>query len=196
MSDVLLISPPLLKEITNISDNVSNDYLLPAINLAQDIELEETIGTPLLNKIKELIKDNQINNAEYVNYKYLLDKYIQNYLSYLVISHLAPTVAFKIANQGVIRTDNEKQHNVTANELDKVVNYYKHIANTYKKRLQMYLLANYNKFKELFEYKTIDDIRANLYSAAGCPINLGGARGKVTEMPALGYGLPNSTIDI
>lgn len=196
--NVLLISENLVKSITNISDNIAGDYLLPAIQLAQDIELAETIGTRLLETFQELVYDNLINKDGYSNYKYLLDRYIQPYLCYATIQHLIPNVAHKIANAGILRTDDEKMYNVSSDEIDRVKAHYKHLADVYKYRLQRYLIANYGKYPELMEYKSISDLRANLYSAAGCNLNLGGARGKGIANPSFywGYGLPNSTIDI
>ena len=192
-NDVLLISEDYIKSITNISDNIAGDYLLPSIKLAQDIELEYTIGTQLLEKIQELIYNNDISNQNNEMYKLLLDKYIQPYLAYATIKHLTPTVAYKLANQGVIRTDDEKSYNITSNEVDKVIDYYSHIANTFKKRLQLFLIANYNEFPELLNWKSLADIRSNLYSAAGCNVNLGGPRGKSIFNPSIlmGYDFPN-----
>ena len=191
-NDVLLISESYIKSVTNISDNIAGDYLLPSIKLAQDIDLESTIGTQLLEKIQELIYNNDISNQENSYYKLLLDNYVQPYLAYATIKHLTPTVAYKLANQGVIRTDDEKSYNITSNEVDKVIDYYNHIANTYKKRLQLFLIANYNEFPELLNWKSTADIRANLYSAAGCNVNLGGPRGKSIFNPSylMGYDFP------
>ena len=192
-NDVLLISEDYIKSVTNISDNLANDYLLPSIKLAQDIDLESTIGTQLLEKIQELIYNNDISNQENEMYKFLLDKYIQPYLAYATIQHLTPTVAYKLANQGVIRTDDEKSYNITSNEVDKVIDYYNHIANTFKKRLQLFLIANYNEFPELLNWKSLADIRANLYSSAGCNVSLGGPRGKSIFNPSylMGYDFPS-----
>lgn len=191
-NDVLLISEDYIKSTTNISDNLANDYLLPSIKLAQDIELESTIGTKLLKKLQKLVFDNDISNEENYNYKLLLDNYIQPYLAYCTIKHIVPTVAYKLVNQGIVRTDDEKSYNVSSNEADKVADYYYHLANTYKKRLQLFLIANYNEFPELIKWKSISDIRANLYSAAGCNVNLGGPRGKSIFNPSylIGYDFP------
>lgn len=192
-NDVLLISEDYIKSTTNISDNIAGDYLLPSIKLAQDIDLEETIGTQLLKKLQKLVFDNDISNEENSNYKLLLDNYIQKYLAYATIKHLTPTVAYKIVNQGVVRTDDDKSYNITSNEVDKVMDYYSHLSNTYKKRLQLFLTSNYNNFPELLNWKSIDDIRANLYSAAGCNLSLGGPRGKSIFNPSylMGYDFPS-----
>ena len=155
--------------------------------------MESTIGTRLLQKLQKLVFDNDISNENNSNYKLLLDKYIQPYLAYATIQHIVPTVAYKIYNQGVLRTDDEKSYNVTSNEVDKVADYYNHIANTYKKRLQLFLIANYNEFTELLNWKSIDDIKSNLYSAAGCNVNLGGPRGRSIFNPSylMGYDFPS-----
>ena len=192
-NDVLLISESYIKSVTNISDNIAGDYLLPSIKLAQDINLESTIGTRLLQKLQKLVFDNDISNENNSNYKLLLDKYIQPYLAYATIQHIVPTVAYKIYNQGVLRTDDEKSYNVTSNEVDKVADYYNHLANTYKKRLQLFLIANYNEFPELLNWKSLADIKSNLYSAAGCNLSLGGPRCKSIFNPSylMGYDFPN-----
>lgn len=192
-NDVLLISEDYIKSTTNISDNIAGDYLLPSIKLAQDIDLESTIGTQLLKKLQKLVFDNDISNEDNSMYKLLLDNYIQPYLAYCTIKHLTPTVSYKLVNQGIVRTDDEKSYNVTSNEVDKVADYYNHLSNTYKKRLQLFLIANYNEFTELLNWKSISDIRANLYSAAGCNVNLGGPRGKSIFNPSylMGYDFPN-----
>lgn len=198
-NNVLLISEDLIKSITNISDNISGDYLFPSIKLAQDIELQETIGTYLLQYIQELIANNNISNEENEKYKYLLDNYIQPYIAYQTLVYLAPTVSFKIANAGVLRTEDEKMFNVSFNETSKVADYYKHIANSYKYRLQRFLIANYNKYPQLLKYRSIADLRANLYSAASVGLSLGGARGKRIFNSAYwdyGYNFPNADIDI
>ena len=66
-NDVLLISEDYIKSTTNISDNLANDYLLPSIKLAQDVDLESTIGTQLLKKLQKevmsllvLLKEKQL----------------------------------------------------------------------------------------------------------------------------------------
>lgn len=198
MNKVLLISEDTLKTITNINDNVDGDYILPSIQLAQTIELEETIGTPLTEKLKNLVKENEITAEENVHYKNLLDRYITPFLAYATLTHITPTLAFKLTNAGIVKTDDEKMYNVSFNEVERVKEYYKKIADTYQYRLQRFLIANYGKYKELMEYKSIADLRANLYSAASVGLALGGARGKMLPNPilTLGYGLPSSTIDI
>ncbi len=198
-SNVLLTSEDYIKSTTNISENISGNYLLPAIKLAQDINLNEAIGTNLLRYLQMLVGTSNINNEENAKYKYLLDVYIQPYLSYLSIANLAPTLAFKLNNFGVMRSEDEKAYNATANEIDKVAYHYKHLADSYLYQMQRFLIANYNYYPQLMQYKTLADLRVNLYSAASCNLFLGGARGKRifnSSYLDYGYNFPNSDIDI
>lgn len=175
--DVILINENVIKSITNISENVNGGYILPAIKLAQDIDLEETIGTQLKEALQKKVFDNTITSD--LVYKTLLDDYIQSYLAYATIVHLIPNIAFKIANAGVLTTNDEKMNNVSPTEVDKVKWHYKHLADVYKNRLQRFLVKNYSSYPELQTYRSVQDIKANLISAASCNIQLGGKRGKV-----------------
>lgn len=177
--DVLLINENVIKSITNISENVNGGYILPAIKLAQDIDLEETIGTQLKEALQQKVFNNEIGNELNFQYKTLLDDYIQSYLTYATIVHLIPNIAFKIANAGVLTTNDEKMNNVSPTEVDKVKWHYKHLADVYKNRLQRFLIQNYSSYPELQSYRSVQDIKANLISAASCNIQLGGKRGKV-----------------
>lgn len=197
--DILLISEDYIKSNTNISQNLDGNYLLPTIKLAQEIDLEETIGTSLLEKIQELIANNTIKENVNKPYKTLLDKYLQPFLCYTTIVKILPTVAYKIANAGVLRTEDEKMSNIDSNEVDKVIAYYQNIADMYKYKMQRYLIANYNKYPELMQYKSIADLRANLYSASHCNIFIGGARGKVLPYSTslnYGYNFPYSDVEL
>lgn len=172
--DVLLINENVIKSVTNISENVSGGYILPAIKLAQDIDLEETIGSPLKIALQQKVFNNEIGSD--LLYKTLLDDYIQQYLIYATIVHLIPNIAYKITNAGVMITEDEKMTNTS--DIDKVKWHYKHLSDVYKNRLQRHLIANYSNYPELGKYKTVEDIRQNLYSSASSGLNLGGARGK------------------
>ena len=60
MKNVLLISEATLKKYTLINDNMDGVYILPAIQMAQDIDLDTAIGTKLCNKLKALVKSGDI----------------------------------------------------------------------------------------------------------------------------------------
>lgn len=172
--DVLLTNENLVKAVTNIFDNVNGNYILPSIKIAQDLDLEDVIGTVLKEELQKQVFSNNYKNK----YKMLLDDYIQPFLTYSAIVRLIPTVSYKITNAGVVKTDDEKMTSLSPNDVDKVKAEYQKIADSYRSKLGRYLMANYNDYPELKEYRDVSDIRANIYSYASSTISLGGARGK------------------
>lgn len=176
--DVLLVSEDYIKSNTNISENIDGKYILPSIKLAQDIELQETLGSLLVQKLQQLVFENEIDNPENIYYSDLLNYYVQPFLAYYTISNMTIPISFKFNNFGVSRTEDEKMYNVSFDEVGQVKSYYKHYADYYKYRMQLYVIENYSQFPELLTYKGIENLQQNLYSAAGCSIWLGGARSK------------------
>lgn len=174
--DILLVDEDYIKSNSNLNDNTSGDYILPAISFAQHQYLEETIGSALVRKLQQLVYDDEINDVENIHYKELLDDYVIDYLAYVSISEIVVNTSFKLNNFGASRTDDEKLYGVSFSEVYKLRDYYKSKADYLQYRMQRYLIANYNNYPELVEYKTISDLRCNLYSSAGCPIWLGGER--------------------
>lgn len=174
--DILLTSETDIKTYTNLNDNTAGEYIQPAMYMAQKSDLEACIGTKLVRKLQELVGTNQIEELEFENYKELLDDYVADFLAYATIVRLIPVVSFKIGNAGVVRTDEEKVVNMAYGEVFNLKEYYQNQADYLMYRMQKYLIANYNKFPELTGHRTIDELRANLYSAASVPIFLGGKR--------------------
>lgn len=172
--NVLLTNENIIKTTSNIFEGLSGNFLLPSIKLAQDIDLEGTIGTELKEELQKQVYNNSFKNV----YKTLLDNYVQPFLTYSSIVRLIPTVAYKITNAGVLSTSDEKMNPVSSNDVDKVKNEYQHIADVYKNRLQRYLIEYRNEFPELDKNGTYDKIKQNLYSSASCGVVLGNARGK------------------
>lgn len=180
MNNVLLISEDYIKTHTSLGDNLTAGYLLPTIKLAQDINLQNVIGTKLYDRLRELVDSGDITTE--IDYKHLLDVYIQPFLAYSVVSMVTLPAAFKITNAGVVRTEDEKMSNVSLSDVNLIKEYYNKYANYYKNLLQKYLLDYQSIYPEL-NRADLKDIESNLRSTADTSIWLGGARGKSTDLP-------------
>lgn len=134
--NVLLISEDYLKTESFLDDNVSGKYLLTAIKLAQDVELQSIIGTVLLESIQKKVLENQIDGYENKAYKKLLDEYIQPFLLYQVLSEIVIPISYKMSNFGVMQSSDEKDYAVDNKQINLVRTYYRDKANVYKERLQ------------------------------------------------------------
>lgn len=172
--DVLFISEDYIKSESMLDDNTSGKFLLTAIKLSQDVELRSIIGKCLLETLQQKIFDREMENIENIQYKDLLDIYIQPFLLYQVLSEIIIPVSYKMSNFGLMRADDEKDYSVNNGEVNLVRQYYTDKANVYKKRLQNYLCKNKSLFPEL-----TDCCDTNLYSSHSSGIWLGGERGKM-----------------
>jgi hypothetical protein len=134
--NVLLISEDYLKTESFLDDNVSGKYLLTAIKMAQDIELQSIIGTNLLHSIQKKVFDNVIELEANKRYKDLLDNYIQPFLLYQVLSEIVIPISYKMSNFGVMQSSDEKDYAVDNKQINLVKKFYFDKANVYKERLQ------------------------------------------------------------
>lgn len=89
--NVLLITEQKLKDNTPINDNVDSSELRFSISQAQTIFIQETLGTNLYEFILKLVKDGDIDLAQYSDYKELLNNFIQptliSYSYYLALDN-------------------------------------------------------------------------------------------------------------
>lgn len=158
---VFLISENTLKSETIINDNVGAEFIGPAIEAAQDIYLQQLIGTELIDKLYGLIADGTIKNEEYEKYKILLEDYITNYLKYKVLSEITIPLAYKYRNSGIAQISNDNTVSVTMRDAGMLQNHYELRATFYADRLSKYLIANCNEYPEYRSTRDCSDILAN-----------------------------------
>ena len=123
MTEVILTTCEFVKGLLNVSDNLSAKYLRPAIDEAQEIGLRTILGDKLLDKLKEIVRDNlgggsfspesfdasfETEHPEFAKYIALLKRpEFQYYLAYSAAALVIPKVSYKIANAGVVRSTDE-----------------------------------------------------------------------------------------
>lgn len=176
MDNILLISPDFIRSTTNISNNLQDKYLHSAIREATDIDYEEIIGTKMLNKLKSLVASGEIGDETNQKYKDLIEN-SRYFLAYSAISRVVVISSVKMDNFGLSQADDEHINSLEMKEVFQLEKYYTNKADSYKKRLQGFILKNINDYSEITDcvcYET----PSNLNSAASCSIFLGGARGK------------------
>lgn len=182
MEIVYLINPTAIKDITNLSDNLSDKYIRSALREAQDIGLNQVLGTRLLEKLYTLVSTGDIKNTENAKYKKLLDSHISYYLAYETITNVVVIASVKIDNAGAVTSDAEKTNGLELKDIFKIESYYRQKADFYKSRLQAYLRMEHDNFPEL-EYEDAYNTLAEIESAYTSTIFLGGKRGKKPYHP-------------
>lgn len=157
MNKVLLISEETLKTYSLVNDNIDGKYLLPAIQTAQDIDLETLIGKALLDKLCKLVETGEIvNNSKY---KTLLDDYITPYLVWQVMSNLQLGINYKLSNSGVITNDDERKSRLDYRNNQLLQEQYKHYADSYAIKLKDYLCCgDYPEYHQCVNHSHAEDV--------------------------------------
>jgi len=71
MAEALLITRDDLVRFTSVNGNVDTDKFIQFIKIAQDVQIENYLGTKLVDKLKQLIEDNEVNDPGNEDYKFL-----------------------------------------------------------------------------------------------------------------------------
>lgn len=154
---VLLISEETLKTYSLVNDNIDGKYLLPAIQTAQDIDLETLIGKALLDKLCSLVEDGSIVNN--TKYRTLLDDYITPYLVWQVMSNLQLGINYKLSNSGVITNDDERKSRLEYKNNQLLQAQYKHYADSYAIKLKDYLCSgDYPEYHQCVNHSHAEDV--------------------------------------
>lgn len=176
MKKILLVSANFIKNISNISDNISGKLIEPAIYEAQNEGLRGILGDTLVDKLEDLVDNGNIDREGYEMYKQLLTK-CQYFLAYTAIANVCMLTAVKIDNAGLEQVSDEKMDPLDIDDSFRLQSFYQHKADYLCRQLQNYVLNNRSAYPELNDCDC-RRIKANLFSAATTGLWLGGIRGR------------------
>lgn len=127
-----------------LHDNVSGEYIRPAMITGQTVYLKEALGDSLYSTIEGMISEGSVLEP----YKTLLDDYIIPYLEFLVMAEITMNVSFKVRNLGVVTTNDVNATQTTMENTKYFQNYYQSKAEFYENRLRKYLTIHTDDFPE------------------------------------------------
>jgi hypothetical protein len=162
MAQALLITDTDLKKFTATNGNVDVDKFVQFIKIAQDIHIQNYLGTKLLEKIESDI----IAGTLAGNYLSLVTTYVKPMLIHWAMVEYLPFAAYTIANKGVYKHSSENAENVDKNEVDFLTEKERSIAQHYTERFINYMAFNNNLFPE-YNTNSNDDMypdRMNNYT--------------------------------
>ena len=156
MATALFINRTDLVKNSILDGNVDTDKFIQFIKVAQQIDIQNLLGTDLYNKISaDIIAGNLAGN-----YLSLVNTYVQPTLIWFAQMNYIPFAAYQIKNGGVFKHSSETAQNVDKNEVDYLVGKAREYANYYSTRLVDYLCFNNNLFPE-YNSNSDDDIFPN-----------------------------------
>ena len=156
MAKALFITTTDIKRYSVLSGNVDPDKFIYMVEIAQDTEVQNYLGTKLLEKIQALIIAGTINDPANAAYKTLLETYVKPMTIYWALVCYMPFAAYTVANGGVYKHTSESSVTVDKDEVDYLVEKYRDIAQFYTNNFIDFMIYNQNTYPE-YNANTQDD---------------------------------------
>lgn len=151
----IIISPSTIKSFGLVSDTTNDEIITAEIKTVQDIELQNIIGTAMLNLLIKELEDKTLTEKM----KFLYNNYIKFFMIYSVIAELIVDNSFQLKNIGVMSKNNnlDATNQAELSTLKYLKQSYKDKAGFYAIRIKNYITDNLDDFNE---YKSTDDVVA------------------------------------
>jgi hypothetical protein len=156
MAKALFITTKDIKRYSVLSGNVDPDKFIYMVEIAQDTEVQNYLGTKLLEKLQALIIAGTINDPANASYKTLLETYVKPMTIYWALVCYMPFAAYTVANGGVYKHTSESSVTVEKDEVDYLVEKYRDIAQFYTNNFIDFMVYNQNTYPE-YNANTQDD---------------------------------------
>lgn len=144
MAQALFVTREDIVKFTALNGNIDTDKFIQWVKVAQDIHIQNYLGTKLFNKINNDIVANTLANP----YLMLLNVYIKPMVIHWTMVEYLPFAAYTIANKGVFKHGSENSTNVEKSEVDFLVEKERSIAQNYTRRFIDYMSFNQSSFPE------------------------------------------------
>jgi len=156
MATVLFINRTDLVRNSIIDGNVDTDKFIQFIKIAQQIDIQQIIGTKMYDGLTDAIVDG-IDFPGNARWKTILDDYIVSMLIWYAQSNYIPFAAYQIKNGGVYKHTSESAQTVDKNEVDFLVEKARTNAEWYSRRFIDFMNFNQATYPEYTNNKN-DDI--------------------------------------
>ena len=144
MAQALFVTREDIVKFTAMNGNVDTDKFIQFVKIAQDIHIQNYLGTKLFDKINDAIVAGTLANP----YLALLKDYIKPMVIHFAMVEYLPFAAYTIANKGVFKHNSENSTNVEKNEVDFLIEKERDIAQHYTNRFLDYICYNTATFPE------------------------------------------------
>lgn len=155
MNRVKFISIDFLKEYSPLARNIDEDILIPYVYKAQDINLQQLLGSTFYTRLKAGVVANDLNADE----EALIRDYIQNMLVEWTLYYALPNINYKYTNKSVTQDSSEFGTPSALEEVKYLRQNVRDMAEFYSKRLSKFLCDNGNR---LFPEYAQESSTANL----------------------------------
>jgi len=147
MAQALFVTRKDVVKFTAMNGNVDTDKFIQYVKIAQDIHIQNYIGTDLYNKIQSDILASSLTG----DYLSLVNDHIKPMLIHWSMVEYLPFAAYTVANKGVFKHNSENAENVSKEEVDFLIEKERNTAQYYTDRFVDYMSFNASsKFPEYY----------------------------------------------
>jgi hypothetical protein len=151
--DVLFITKEDVVRFTGLNGNTDVDRFLYKVKIAQDLDVQVLLGTKLFEKLKNDIIAGTLADP----YLSLLEDKIKPIVIHFAMVQFLPEAPYVVGNKGVYKRTSENGDTISSDELVKLIENERSIAEHYAQRFIDYMCYNQDQFPEYLN-NTNDDI--------------------------------------
>ncbi len=144
MATALFITRNDLVRYTALNGNVDTDKFIQFVKIAQDLHIQNYLGTDLFDKISQDIIDSDLTG----NYLTLVNTYVKPMVIHWAMVEYLPFASYTISNKGVYKHTSENSDGVPKNEVDFLIEKERDLAQYYTERFISYMSFNQDIFPE------------------------------------------------
>lgn len=153
MATTLFIKPIDLKSNTILNGNVDTDLFIQFIKIAQQMHVQNYLGTKLYDSITEKINNNDLTG----DYLDLVIDYVQPMLIHYAMVDYLPFANYQIRNGGVFKHRSDNSESTSKEELDILVQKHRTFGDFYTQRFVDYMgIYASQKFPEYWSNSNAD----------------------------------------
>lgn len=144
MATALFITTNDIVKFTNLNGNLDPDIYTQYIYQAQQLHIQNYLGTKLYNKINDGIVAGNLASP----YTTLLSTYIKPMVIHWAMVEFLPYAAYKVSSKGVFKHNSENSTTVEKTEIDFLIEKERQVAQAYTQRFIDYMCFNQVLFPE------------------------------------------------
>mgnify|MGYP001315212142 FL=1 len=146
MATVLFINRTDLVRNSILDGNVDSDKYLPFLKLAQEIHIQNYLGTKMYNALTLAMPN--IDQPANARWKLLLDDYVVPMLIWFAQVDYIPFASYQIRNGGMFKHRSENADTVSKDEVDYLVEKARTNAEWYSRRFIDFMSFNQTTYPE------------------------------------------------
>jgi len=144
MATALFVSRDEVIKFTALNGNIDTDNFIQWVKVAQDIHIQNYLGTKLFKKIN----DDLVAGTLTGNYLTLTNVFIKPMLIHWTMVEYLPFAAYTISNKGVYKHNSENSDTVIKDEIDFLIEKERSIAENYTRRFIDHMSFNMSLYPE------------------------------------------------